>query len=101
MKRIKLGLLSFSFFSSFLIFAQNDQDAVRYGIYKPKGTSRSQSLSGAINAMGADFSNASNNVAGLGVFRKSQTSITLDLTYSQFAPAILTNPRLEKKLHRV
>lgn len=97
MKRIKLGLLSFSFFSSFLIFAQNDQDAVRYGIYKPKGTSRSQSLSGAINAMGADFSNASNNVAGLGVFRKSQTSITLDLTYSAVRTGYFNESTLGKK----
>lgn len=64
------------------LWAQNDQDAIRYSLWKPKGTARSQSLSGAINAMGADFSNASGNVAGLGVFRKGQVAATVDLTVS-------------------
>lgn len=64
------------------IFSQNEQDAIRYGLIKPRGTTRSISMGGAINALGADFSNASGNVAGLGLFRKSQTSFTGDLVIS-------------------
>ncbi|HEY8365788.1 MAG TPA: hypothetical protein VIL57_01455 [Bacteroidia bacterium] len=77
----KLALFSL-IVSPLMLFGQNDQDAIRYGIVKPHGTSRAQSLGGAINALGADLSNASGNVAGLGVFRKSQASFTFDVSIS-------------------
>jgi len=62
--------------------AQTEQDAIRYSLFLPKGSSRSLGLSGAVGAIGADMSNASGNVAGLGLFRKSQISITTDLYIS-------------------
>lgn len=65
-----------------MVLGQNDQDAIRYGLVKPHGSSRAQSLGGAINALGADLSNASGNVAGLGLFRKSQAGFTFDVTVS-------------------
>lgn len=63
-------------------WAQTEQDALRYSLFLPKGSSRSLGLSGAIGAIGADMSSASGNVAGLGLFRKSQISITTDLYVS-------------------
>ncbi len=77
----KIALFSL-FVTPFILFGQNDQDAIRYGMVKPHGTSRAQSLGGAISALGADLSNASGNVAGLGLFRKSQASFTFDVTIS-------------------
>lgn len=64
------------------LMAQTEQDAIRYSLFLPKGSTRSLGLSGAVGAIGADMSNASGNVAGLGLFRKSQISITTDLVFS-------------------
>ena len=53
-------------------FAQNIDDVVRYSQTSTGGTALSLGMSGATGAVGADFSNASTNPAGLGLYRQSE-----------------------------
>lgn len=62
--------------SAFNAGAQNENDALRYGRYYYTGTARYASMSGAFGAFGSDISNLANNPAGLGVYRKSQFTLT-------------------------
>ena len=64
--------------------AQNETDAFRYSQYSPTGTARYSSLSGAIGAYGADFTCLSaNNPAGLGLYKRSEITITLAVPYTK------------------
>lgn len=56
----------------YLIFAQNEFDALRYSFTTHGGTARYMSMSGAFGALGADFSALSTNPAGIGTFKKSR-----------------------------
>ncbi len=58
------------------LFAQNETDALRYSFLGFGGTARSSSMAGSFGALGADFSCLSSNPAGLGVYRRSEISIT-------------------------
>lgn len=59
--------------------AQNENDALRYSRLSYGGTARFMGLGGAFGALGADFSTLSQNPAGLGLYRKSEFSITPQL----------------------
>jgi hypothetical protein len=61
---------------SFVLFAQNENDALRYSLINYSGTARFTGMSGAYGAVGADFSSLSQNPAGIGLYRKSEFSIT-------------------------
>jgi long-subunit fatty acid transport protein len=61
---------------SSIIFSQSIDDAVTYSQTTTGGTALSLGLGGAIGAVGGDFSCASVNPAGLGLFRKSEFSIS-------------------------
>ncbi|MDP2422887.1 MAG: hypothetical protein U1C46_05440 [Bacteroidales bacterium] len=58
------------------LYAQNQEDALRYSKMNLTGTARYLGLGGALGAVGADFSALSTNPAGLGLFRKSEYSLT-------------------------
>lgn len=58
------------------LFAQNENDALRYSLINYGGTARFSGLSGAYGAVGADFSSLSQNPAGIGLYRKSEFTIT-------------------------
>jgi len=58
------------------LFAQNENDALRYSLINYGGTARFSALSGAYGAVGADFSSLSQNPAGIALYRKSEFSIT-------------------------
>ncbi len=65
----------------FLIFsvtlsAQNQVQALRYSQVYPIGTARYAAMGGALGAVGGDFSAASANPAGLGLYRSSELTIT-------------------------
>jgi len=57
-------------------FAQNEVDALRYSRLGVAGTARIQGMGGAQTALGADISSMSANPAGLGMFRRSEFSIS-------------------------
>ena len=69
------AILILTFFSS-LLFAQNENDALRYSLINYGGTARFSGLSGAYGAVGADFSSLSQNPAGIALYRKSEFTIT-------------------------
>lgn len=59
--------------------AQNEEDALRYSMTYFGGTARNVGSAGALTALGGDFSNASQNPAGLGRLTKSNFSFTQNL----------------------
>ena len=56
--------------------SQYADDALRVSQYYYQGTARSMAIGGAIGAIGADFSSASINPAGIGLYRRTEYSIT-------------------------
>jgi hypothetical protein len=58
------------------LFSQNIDDAVRYQQYSSGGSALSIGMGGATGAVGADFSSASTNPAGMGLYRQSEFIIT-------------------------
>ncbi len=73
---LRLGMLSFCCFFATIAAAQNEIDAMRYSGYSSGGTARSMGMAGAFSAVGADFSSAWLNPAGLALYRKSDFQIT-------------------------
>ena len=57
-------------------FAQNDLDAFRFSQTNWEGTARFMGAGGAFGAIGGDFSSLSTNPAGIGVFKKTEFSLT-------------------------
>lgn len=58
------------------LFAQNEDDALRYSKIYFGGSARSVSTAGAFGALGGDYSLVSSNPAGLARFRKHNFSIS-------------------------
>ncbi|MBC8319464.1 MAG: hypothetical protein H8E34_01945, partial [Bacteroidetes bacterium] len=61
---------------SITAYPQFAEDALRFSQNYYQGTARTMAVGGAFGALGADFSAASINPAGMGVFRTSELSIT-------------------------
>lgn len=57
-------------------FAQTELDALRYSQTGVFGTARIQGMGGTQTALGADISSLSGNPAGLGMFRRSEFTVT-------------------------
>jgi len=68
----RLLLIVLLLISTWHIFAQNENDALRYSFTTYGGTARYMGMSGAFSALGADFSVLSTNPAGIGMFKKSR-----------------------------
>jgi hypothetical protein len=75
MKKIIL-ISGFLYLFATLGFTQNEEDVLRYSIYDITGTARYMGLGGAYGAIGADFSSLSNNPAGIGLYKKSEFTIS-------------------------
>lgn len=63
-------------------FSQTTADIVRFSQSTHFGTARTAAMSGAFGALGGDLSTFSTNPAGIGVFRKSEISITPSISFS-------------------
>jgi len=74
MKRIFLVLIAFA---SMGAVAQGIEDAVLFSQQYYQGTAKSMAMGGSAGAVGADFSAASINPAGLGLFRRSEMSFSM------------------------
>lgn len=75
MKRITL-ILTLSFLVGFAASAQFAEDVLRYSRTNIGGTARYMGTGGAFGALGADFTVASINPAGLGLYKSSELTIT-------------------------
>lgn len=80
MKRFISFIISVLFLTQ--INAQDQVDALRYSQTYPGGTARSMAMGGAFGSLGADFYSASQNPAGLGMYRGSEFTITPELYYT-------------------
>jgi hypothetical protein len=69
-------LLTIAIFFPFLIQAQDLADALRYSNLTIQGTARAGAMGNAFGALGGDFTSASINPAGIGVYRTSEFTIT-------------------------
>jgi hypothetical protein len=95
MKKI-LALLTLATLSS-AAFAQNEADALRYSQSSYQGTARFSGMSGAYGAVGADFSCLSQNPAGIGLFRRSEFSITPLISTGKTESDYLGNSGLDSR----
>src|SRR5690554_2621809 len=77
-KKIALCVSAFSVFVLGDSFAQGGyfEDALRYSQHQSTGTARIMGIGGTQVSLGGDVSNISGNPAGLGFFRRSETSFT-------------------------
>lgn len=65
--------------SSYIAFAQDESDALRYSTISSQGTARSMGFGNALGSIGGDFSGLSVNPAGIGIYRKSELTFTPSL----------------------
>ncbi|MBC7922713.1 MAG: hypothetical protein H7Z75_16665 [Ferruginibacter sp.] len=89
-------------FASLLLpaYAQQDyaSDALLYSGSSLSGTARFQGLGGAQTALGADLGSLSGNPAGLGMYKKSEWSVSPALGYAGTSAAYIGNTTREGKL---
>jgi hypothetical protein len=69
-------LFTIILFVPFFIQAQDLADALRYSNIAVSGTARSGAMGNAFGALGGDFTSASINPAGIGLYRSSELTIT-------------------------
>jgi len=62
-----------------LAYAQTAIDAFQLSQSDLRGTARYMSMGGAFGALGGDLSTLNNNPGGIGLYRKSEIGITLDI----------------------
>ena len=76
--------------------AQNDIDAMRYSQTTFGGTARFASMAGSMGALGGDISTLGSNPAGIGLFRKTEFTITPSIG-SQSTSSTFNNSNSEDK----
>ena len=76
-----ISLICLSVFS-FVGFAQDEIDALRYSFIVPQTTARSMGFGSALGSVGADFGSLSVNPAGIGVYRSSDVMFTPSLKFN-------------------
>ncbi|WP_181306631.1 OmpP1/FadL family transporter [Rufibacter sp. XAAS-G3-1] len=69
-------------------FAQNEVDALRYSRTDIGGTARTMGLGGANVALGGDAGNLSSNPAGLGLFRRSEITVSAGVNVNEVNSAV-------------
>lgn len=77
MKKHILSLITASV--PFLLMGQTAVDAFQLSRNDLRGTARFMSMAGAFGALGGDLSTLNQNPGGIGVYRKSEVGITLDI----------------------
>ncbi|MGQ7868614.1 OmpP1/FadL family transporter [Sunxiuqinia sp. sy24] len=75
MKKIQYILAGLLLFGT-TAMGQNLVDGLRYSDYRIQGTARSAAMGNAFGALGGDFSSASINPAGLGIYRSNEFVLT-------------------------
>ncbi len=75
----KIYLFAATLAVPFIADAQSAIDGFRFSQPDMKGTARYMSMGGAFGALGGDLSSISTNPAGLGVYRRNEIGITMDV----------------------
>lgn len=90
-------LIILACFMGLPLSAQNETDALRYSQNFYGGTARSMAMGGAFGALGGDFSSASLNPAGIGVYRRNEFTITPGLLFDNTSSGYLGNSRTDNR----
>ena len=88
-------ILSVALFASSYLSAQNEEDALRYSRQFITGTAKSVGMGGAMGAIGGDFTSLSINPAGIGVYRRSEFTISPSLNWNSTSSDFL-NQKIEQ-----
>lgn len=84
---MKRNIFIIALFSVFgFVSAQTEYDALKFSQLDVTGSARYMGMGGAFGALGGDASALKDNPAGLGVFRKSEASATLNLSLNSISP---------------
>ena len=78
----KIVIIAMVMFISGISYAQDFYDALLFSQNNNLGTARSVSMGNAFGALGGDFSSASINPAGIGVYRSGEFTITPSYTFA-------------------
>lgn len=81
MKRIALAAMSITAAAA-IANAQSAIDAYNLSQTELRGTARFMSMAGAFTALGGDLSTLTQNPGGIGIFRKHELGITVDLNFA-------------------
>src|SRR3972149_5062942 len=79
--------------------SQNDIDALRYSQISFGGTARFSSMAGSMSALGGDISALNFNPAGIGIFRKSEFSITPAIFTQRTSSTYYSSNSTDRKLN--
>ncbi len=77
---------------TFSLYAQTADDALLFSQNFYEGTARSMAMGGSFGALGADFSTASTNPAGMGLFRESYYSISPEINIRDISSVYNSTP---------
>lgn len=75
----KIYFIAASLAVPFMADAQSAIDGFRFSQPDMKGTARYMGMGGAFGALGGDLSSISTNPAGIGVYRRNEIGLTMDL----------------------
>jgi hypothetical protein len=78
--------------------AQTDADVLRYGMLNYGSTARSLGMGNSFGALGADFSAAMMNPAGLGLYRRSEVTLSPFFNLRSTESDYLSNSEKESRL---
>ncbi|MCM1483203.1 MAG: outer membrane protein transport protein [Muribaculaceae bacterium] len=73
------------------VMAQTALDLYQMSAYDLRGTARFMSMGGAFGALGGDLSTLNQNPAGIGVYRKSEIGVTLDIDMQKAKSTTMSN----------
>lgn len=79
----KIYILPALLLTANMAFTQTIENVAKFSMTSNLGSARSAAMGGAFGALGGDLSAASGNPAGIGVFRRSEVSITPALNFGK------------------
>ncbi len=83
----------------FVSHSQNAYEALRYSQIFPSGTARGLAVGGAFGALGADLTSAGINPGGLGVYRNSEATFSLNVNAINSSSNFNNNANSQMKLN--
>ena len=93
-------LFTLGVFLSVLGYSQNEIDALRYSQRQYGGTARFSSMAGAFGALGGDFSALSINPASIGIYRRSEFTVTPSF-FGKITSSLYDGNRLDDSKYNV
>jgi len=81
------------------LFSQNADDAIRYSWTPMGGTALSMGMGGATGAIGGDFTSASINPAGLGLYRQSEWGFSSGLAIASAKSSYIGSADDDRKVN--